>query len=158
MTKLALIPLLFALSSCSVLRALDFGGDPDKPFEFRLGWDKGVEKSGAKPGKTDDNGVYQPEVPEAEAALSFPDVSAGIVVEVRSKPRVTPTVQLDLFDFKLPYIRWFSCQAGMGYQLGNVYLGKRLVSILELTVGGWMGYDFETHSLAWGLGGTLIKF
>jgi len=153
-----LIALLPLLCGCQVLRVLDFGGSDDKPFEFRFGWEKGVDVSTAKPGHTDECGVYKPEVPEVEAALSFPDVSAGLMIEMQPHARITPVVNVDLFDVKVPYARWFSAQAGMGYQLSELYFGKRIISILELTVGGWGGYDFEEHKWAWGLGGTIIKF
>jgi hypothetical protein len=146
------------LCGCSILRVLDFGGDDKKPFEFRFGWEKGVDVSIASPGKTDCNGVYQPEVPEVDAALSFPDVSAGMMVEIQPHARITPVVNVDAFDVKLPYLRWFSFQGGMGYQLAEAYVGKRIISVLELTAGGWFGYDFNEHAWAWGLGGTIIKF
>ena len=151
------ILLLPLLCGCSVLRALDFGGDDKKAFEFRFGWEKGVDVSTAPPGKTDECGVYNPG-PEVTAALTFPDVSAGMMVEMQPHARITPVVNVDMFDVKVPYLRWFSAQAGMGYQLGEFYFGKRIISVLELTVGGWGGYDFEEHKWAWGLGGTIIKF
>jgi len=146
------------LSGCSVLRALDFGGDAQKPFEFRFGWEKGIEKSAAKPGQVDKDGVYQPETPEVEAILGFPDIHAGIMVEVQPKGRVTPTVQIEACEFKLPYVRWFSVQAGAGYQMVNAYVGKRLVSVFEITFGPWVGWDFNEDDWAWGVGGTLISF
>lgn len=154
----ALLTALGILSGCSVLRALDFGGDAKKPFEFRFGWEKGIEKSTAKPGQVDPNGVYQPETPEVDAILSFPDVHAGIMAEVQPKGRFTPTVQIEAFEFKVPYVRWFSVQIGAGYQMVDAYVGKRLVSVFEITVGPWVGRDFEEDAWAWGVGGTLIKF
>lgn len=146
------------LSGCNVMRALDFGGDPAKAWDFRFGWDKGIEKSKAKPGGIDEHGVYQPETPEVDAILSFPDIHAGMMGVVQPAGRFTPTVQVEILEFKVPYARWFSLQAGAGNQLVDLYLGKRLVSVFEITVGPWIGWDFEEDAKAWGIGGTLIKF
>jgi len=77
---------------------------------------------------------------------------------VQPKGRFTPTVHVELCEFKTPYLRWFSVQAGAGDQLAEVFLGKRLVSVFEITAGPWFGRDFEEDAWAWGVGGTLIKF
>lgn len=157
--NLAALVVAFAiLSGCSVLRALDFGGDDKKPFEFRFGWERGIEQSKAKPGQVDANGVYQPETPEVDAILQFPDIHAGVMVEIQPKGRVTPTVQVELCEFKVPYARWFGVQFGAGYQMLDVYVGKRLISVFEITFGPWVGWDFDLDDWAWGAGGTLIKF
>jgi hypothetical protein len=37
-------------------------------------------------------------------------------------------------------------------------MGKRLVSVFEVTAGAWVGWDFDEDDVAWGVGGTLIKF
>lgn len=158
MASRVVILLPLALTGCSVLRVLDFGGDPKKNWDFRWGWDHGIEKSKAKPGEVDESGVYQPETPEVEALLSFPDIHAGMVVLVQPKARITPTVHVEAFEFKVPYLRWFSVQAGAGAQLMDVYLGKRLLSVFEVTVGGFVGWDFDTDAWCWGVGGTLIRF
>jgi hypothetical protein len=141
-----------------VLRALDFGGDDKKPFEFRLGWERGIEVGQGKPGTVDANGVYKPETPEAEAILQFPDIHAGIVAEIQPDPRMTPTVAVELCDFKLWKARWFSVHVGAGSQLAYAFLGKRLVSVFEVHIGPWVGWDFDEHDWAWGIGGSLIKF
>lgn len=146
------------MSGCALTRALDFGGDPKKAWDFRWGWEKGIETSKAKPGGVDENGVYQPETPAVDAILGFPDIHAGMMVVAQPAGRFTPTVQVEILEFKVPYARWFSLQAGAGNQLVDLYLGKRLVSVFEITVGPWVGWDFEEDAKAWGVGGTLIKF
>jgi hypothetical protein len=156
MTALALVfPLI---TGCGLLRALDFGGSDDKPFEFRLGWEHGIETGKGKPGTVDDSGVYKPETPEAETLLSFPDVHAGLMAEMRPEPRMTPTVAVELCDFKVPYARWFSVHVGAGSQLVYGFLGKRLVSVFEIHIGPWAGWDLDEHAWAFGVGGALIKF
>ena len=158
MRLLAIVLALLFLPGCAVTRALDFGGSDDHPWDFRWGWEKGIETSKADPGEVDEEGVYQPETPEVEAILGFPDVHAGLMGVIKPEGRITPTVQVEALEFKVPYARWFSLQAGAGAQLAEVYLGKRLVSVFEITAGPWVGWDFDEHDVAWGVGGTLIKF
>lgn len=161
MAKMRTIWMLFAfpfLVGCSVMKTLDFGGVDEKPFEARFAWQKRFETSKADPGKIDDKGVYQPETPEVEAALQFPDIHAGMSVVIQPKPRITPTVNVEIVEFKVPVLRWFSVQVGAGNQLAEIYLGKRLVSVFEITAGPWVGYDFEEHDRSWGVAATLIRF
>lgn len=155
-------PFLLALfllpAGCSWL---DYQGDPDKAFEFRFGWERvSSVKSSAKPGQVDPNGVYEPETSGAEALLYFPTVSAGLNVEVRPEGRVTPTVGLEAFRFKVPvpYFRWWTLQVQGGANLADVYLGKLVVPVVDVTVGPWIGWDFDVDDVAWGLGGTIFKF
>jgi hypothetical protein len=157
MRRLACV-LLLSLSGCA---ALDFDGDPDKLFEFRFGWERGgVVKSTAKPGGVDANGVYEPETAGAKALLFFPSVSAGLAFEVAPEGRMTPTVGLEAFRFKLPipYARWWTVQVQGGANLADIYLGKLVVPIVDVTVGPWFGWDFDEDAVAWGIGGTIFKF
>ena len=146
------------LMSCSVVRALDFGGTDEKPFEFRFAWQKRFETSTAKPGEVDESGVYQPETPEVDAALQFPDIHAGLAAEVRPELKITPVIGIEACEFRLPYLRWFNVQVQGGNQLVDIYCGKRLVSVYEITAGAWIGHDFDENSTCWGFAATLIKF
>lgn len=154
-------------SGCSLMAALDFGGDDKVAWEFHPGWEHGVHESKAKPGHVDENGVYQPETPEVEAILGFPNIHAGVAGEIYPKGQITPTVQLEAFRVKVPVLRWWEVQVGAGANMVDLYLGKRLVSVFEITAGPWVGWDFaESHKrgpnaldkLAWGLQFTVIKF
>lgn len=153
-----LVAAMFALPGCSVLRALDFGGDDKKPFEFHFGWDHGIETSKAKPGQVDANGVYQPETPEVNAILGFPNIHAGLACEIRPDPRITPVVAVEVCRVKFPYVRWWELQVGAGAQLVEASFTKRLISVFEVTAGPWVGWDFEEHAWAFGGIATLIKF
>lgn len=152
--------LLPFLAGCSVLAALDFGGDPGKAFEFRFGWEHGTYQAapGTPPGGFDKNGVYKPETPEADAALTFPNLHTGVAAEITPRPRVTPLIGITAFEFKVPYARWFSVQAQAGDEFAEVYVGKRLVSVWEITAGPWFGRDLGEHRWALGAAMTLIKF
>lgn len=156
--KVLLLAVIPFLPACTVMKFLDFGGDDTKAWEFRMGYDKGIEQSTAPPGQTDEQGVYQPETPEAQALLGFPDIHAGLNVLIASKPRITPTVGLELAEFKVPYLRWFNIQVQGGTDLVDIYIGKRLLAIYEVTAGAWYGHDFTNNRQTVGVGFTLIKF
>jgi hypothetical protein len=135
----ALLTALGILSGCSVFRALDFGGDDKNPVEFYFGWQHGVEQSKAKPGQVDAHGVYQPETPEVDAILGFPNIHAGLAGEIRPDPRITPVVAVELCRMKFPYVRWWELQVGAGAQLIEASFTKRLISVFEVTAGPWIG-------------------
>lgn len=150
----------FALAGggCSFLRALDFGGDPGKPFEFRFGWERGIEHGSGKPGTVDPSGVYTPEDPAAEGVFSFPAIHAGVALEIQPESRMTPTIGFEIFRFKVPWARWWIVQAQAGSQLAELYLGKRLVALVDVTLGPWIGWDFEEDAYSWGAAVTMVKF
>lgn len=153
--KLAPI-LLLSIASC---KYLDLGWDDKSNWELKAFWDKGPsigEEDPANKGyDKDGNKIPSPEV---LATYSFPDIHAGLAVEVTPKVKITPTMGVNLVDFKVPYLRWFEIQAQGGANMVDVYLGKRLTSIFEITVGPWFGYDFVSHGRAAGVGVTIIKF
>lgn len=143
-------------ASCAVL---DFGGDEKVPFEFRSFLTDGPrvgEEDPENPGFDKDGNKIPPQ--EVLATYQFPDIHAGLHAVMGKGPRITPTVSVELFEVKIPYARWFSVQASAGDQLVDVYLGKRLTSIFEVTVGPFYGWDFEERDWTWGVGGTIIKF
>ena len=166
-TLLLVLALSISSSGCSLMKALDFGGDDKVAWEFHWGWEHGIHDSTAKPGGVDEEGRYKPETPEVDAILGFPNIHAGIAGEIQPKARMTPTVQVEAFRFKVPELRWMVVQVGAGHQMVDLYLGKRLVSVYEVSAGPWVGWDFdESHKrgpnffskLAYGAMFTLIKF
>jgi len=106
----------------------------------------------------DRGGVYTPEDPAAEALFSFPAIHGGFAAEIKPQPRMTPTVGMEILRFKVPWARWWILQAGAGSQLAEIYLGKRLVALVDVTVGPWIGWDFDEHRKAWGIAVTMVKF
>jgi len=154
---MSILPLFFlSLSAC---RFLDFGGDDKKAFELRFFWDRapaiGAEDPENKGYDKDGNKIPSPEV---YATYYMPDICTGLNVVVQPTARITPVLGIELCEFKLPYVRWFSVQLQAGSQLADLYIGKRLTSIFEVTIGGFVGRDFETNDWAWGIGGSLLKF
>ncbi len=150
---------LIFLSACSFLKALDFGG-ADTNFEVRAGWDHRIHQAaaGTAPGATDDKGVYKPETKEADALLAFPNVHSGVLVEGQPKQHVTPVINLELVSMKAPYVGWWEIQVGVGANVADAYLGKRLLSILEITVGPCFLRDVDEHKWGWGGIATIIRF
>lgn len=149
---------ILALSTASC-RFLDFGGDNEKAFEARFFWDR-IPKIGEEdkdnPGfDKDGNKIPSPEV---LATYYFPDVVTGLNVVVQPSARMTPILGVELGEFKVPYLRWFSVQFQGGADLGTLYVGKRLTSVFEITMGPWIGWDFQENERAWGIGGTILKF
>jgi hypothetical protein len=148
--------LLCSLPGCSYL---DFGGNDEKQFEVRFFWQNGPSIGPEDPDNPgfDKDGNKRPS-PEVLATYTFPDIHAGMNGQIGPKGRITPTMGIELVEVKVPYLRWFNLQVQGGYQLVDLYLGKRFTSIFEVTVGPWIGWDFEADATAWGVGGTLIKF
>lgn len=146
---------LFA-AGCSYL---DFGGNDEKDFELRFFWDRAPsigEEDPDNPGfDKDGNKIPSPEI---YATYYFPDVTAGIHATIKPEPRFTPTVGVELFEAKLWKARWFSAQVFAGDQLVGFGFNKRLTSMFEVTVGPFVGRDFEEDEWAWGVGGTVLKF
>jgi len=146
---------------------LDFGGIDEKPFEFRLGWDKGIQPIGQEdpnnPGYDMDGNLIPSD--EVKATYAFPDVSAGMAyVFSEDNARATPTLGVEMFEVKVPYLRWLKCDVGAGHNYPYVYLGKRITSVYEISAGVMFGYDLSDNDSgddeAWTVGGqiTLIKF
>jgi hypothetical protein len=154
---------IFALPfvvGCKFLSALDFGGVEKEPFEIRAGWDHGIHQAaaGTPAGQTDPKGVYQTETPKADALLAFPNVHAGILGEIQPKERLTPVINLEVLSMKAPYVGWWEIQVGAGADVVDVYLGKRLLSVWEITVGPCYLRDIPEHRWGFGGVGTMIKF
>lgn len=150
----------FLLSGCGFLSVLDLGVVEKEPFEIRAGWDHRIHQAeaGTKPGETDKNGVYKPETKETEALFAFPNVHSGILVEGYPEQGVTPVVNLELMSMKAPYVGWWEIQVGAGANVAHVYLGKRLLSIMEITVGPCFLRDIDEHRWGWGGIATIIRF
>lgn len=155
-----LTPILALLASgCSGI-ALDFGGDDKNSFEFNFGWERGVTPAGpenpATPGFDKDGNKIVPK--EVSSTYTFPAVHAGMDAEVTPRGHLTPSIGITAFEFKVPYARWFSVQPHVGADLVDIYLGKRLTSIYEITIGPWFGRNYKDREWCGGLGLTIIKF
>ena len=153
---LTLAAILSLLPSCSLL---DFGGDDEKQWEFQFFWDQGPqigEEDEDNPGFDKDGNKIPP--PEVLATYLFPDVSAGYAWLDGDDPKITGTLNIEIAEFKVPYLRWFSIQAGAGSNEAHIYVGKRLTSIVEVTIGPMLARRFDEDDWVLGIQATLIKF
>lgn len=154
----ALLLLSPLLSACASF-PLDFGGDDSKDFEVRFFWNQGPqigEEDPENPG-FDKDGNLIPD-PEVLAVYAFPDVHAGYAWLSGDDPKLTPTINVEIMEFKVPFFRWFVVAPGAGSNEAHLYVGKRLTSIYEITFGVLLGRRFDEDDWVWGIQGTLLKF
>lgn len=145
--------------SCIILSgcALDFGGS-GKSWDFKPGFEH-LKIGPGKPGGFDKDGNYIPEIPEVVTTYSIPDISIGSIGTINgSNSKITPYTGVELFEFRIPYVRWFKTELVVGNQLTGFYLGKRWSSIFEITTGVFFGRDFDSDGWVWGIGADFIKF
>lgn len=115
---------------------------------------------GPRNGHFDEDGNWIPDDPTIEWTYTIPDISAGFIFDAHSL-HATPSLQIELLEFDIPglkYFRTWKLDAGVGYQRAYGYLGPRLTSIFEISVGGWVGWNWEDNDIAYGVGFTIIKF
>lgn len=111
-------------------------------------------------GHFDDEGNWIPDDPTIAWTYKIPDISAGFLFDANSLD-VTPSIQVELLEFDipfLPYLRTWKLDAGVAYQRGYAYLGPRITSIFEISIGGFCGWNWEDNDLSYGVGFTIIKF
>lgn len=145
----------FSLAGCGVL---DFGGDSERAFEF----DSFILHMAPQGADSDGDGYDEDGnkivSTEVAATYSFPDIHAGYAWIDGDTPKLTPTVNVELFEAKVPYLRWFNGQIGAGADEAHFYLGKRFTSIFEVTVGPMAAWRFDEDDWFFGVQGTFIKF
>ena len=115
---------------------------------------------GPRNGHFDEEGNWIPDDATIEWTYAIPDISAGFIFDVNSLD-ATPSLQIEIVEFDIPglkYLRTWKFDAGVGYQRAYGYLGPLLTSIFEISVGGWVGWNWEDNELAYGIGFTIIKF
>lgn len=154
--RLLLLPILLLLSSCAQFRP---GFIRDDSWES----DSEITEEdfdGPRNGHFDEDGNWIPDDPTIEWTYTIPDISAGFIFDAHSLD-ATPSLQIELLEFDIPGLRWFrtwKLDAGVGYQRAYGYLGPRLTSIFEISVGGFFGWNWEDNDFSYGVGFTIIKF
>lgn len=111
-------------------------------------------------GHFDSEGNWVPDDATIVWTYCIPDLSAGFLFDINSLD-VTPSLQIELLEFDIPfgkYLRTWKLDTGVAYQRLFVYLGPRITSIFEISVGGFIGWNFEDRELSYGVGFTIIKF
>ena len=114
---------------------------------------------GPTAGHFDDEGNWIPDDPTIAMTYRIPDISSGFLFDAR-RLKVTPTISVELFEFKAPwkYLSNYKVDLGVGYQRVFGYLGIRLTSIFEISVGAVGGWDWDTNDYFYGPAFTIIKF
>jgi len=111
-------------------------------------------------GRFNENGEWIPDDPTIEWTYKILDISAGFLFDANSLD-VTPSLQIEIVEFDispLPYLRTWKFDFGVAYQRAYFYLGPRLTSIFEISVGAFCGWNWEDEELSYGVGFTVIKF
>ena len=110
-------------------------------------------------GSFDEEGNWIPDDPKIEWTYKIPDIGAGFIFDA-STLDFTPSLQLEVleFDTPIPYVGTYKLDLGVGYQRTYVYFGPLLTSIFEISVGGFVGWNWEEEDLSYGVGFTIIKF
>jgi len=103
-----------------------------------------------------EDGRYIPSSPEIERTYSFPDVGSGYVYDAKHN-EFGPTIQIELLDKDLPYVRAMTLEVGASQNTGMIVLNKRWTSIWEVKSGLWYGWQFKDHEPAFGVSFTISK-
>jgi len=178
-TKLSLVLLLVFLSGCESFRPswIDENYWKVEDYTPRENIPDGLDITeedfdGPLGGHFDpDTGEWIPDDKTIEATYKIPDISAGFLVDFAPLAdsgddlSITPSLQVEVVEFDLPidsgllaYIRTWKFDIGVGYQRTYGYLGVKLTSIFEISVGPWVGWDWDESRIAFGVGVGIIKF
>ena len=94
---------------------------------------------------------------EIENTYRFPDIHAGVTYDVEFG-RVRPVLEVELLEFKAPYVRWNQVGILVGEDLIGAHLSHRWTSIYEVSTGVWVGYDTNEHDTTFGFAAFIMKF
>lgn len=111
--------------------------------------------STTNPGYDADGNLIVP--PEIKATYHMPDVHAGLAADWEAK-RLRPVLEMEVLEFKAPYIRTNTVGIMAGEDLVAVHLSHQWTSIFEVSTGMFFGYDTEIHHRTFGLNVLVIKF
>lgn len=128
-------------------------------WAFKWSWDKGVATPG-KPSK--DNPEYDNDgnlivSPEVARTYKIPDLHTGLGYDF-TEDKLRALLEVELFELKVPKLRYLSVGVLGAEQFLGVHLSKRWTSIFEVESGIFCGYDFDTKATTWGISALVIKF
>lgn len=127
---------------------------------WRVEDDLTEEIEGQLGGHFDEEGIWIPDDPTIEWTYKVPDISAGFIFDAHSLD-VTPSIQVEVLEFDTPLpwpLRTCKVDLGVAYQRAYGYFGPRITSIFEISVGGFVGWNWKDKDLSYGVGFTLIRF
>jgi hypothetical protein len=111
-------------------------------------------------GHFNEDGEWVPDDETIGWTYRIPDISAGFIFDM---PRLeaTPSLQIEIVEFDLPFLPYLSTwkfDFGVAHNRTFGYLGPRITSIFEISVGGFCGWNWKERELTYGVGFTIIKF
>jgi len=115
---------------------------------------------GPRNGHFNDEGEWIPDEPTIAWTYKIPDIGVGYLFDAATLD-TTPSIQVELLEFDIPFLpilRTWKLDAGVGYQRTYGYFGPLITSIFEISVGGFIGWNWEEEDLSYGVGFTIIKF
>lgn len=154
MRYLLVVGMLVTIVGCSTVSDRD-GAEKN----FYWSWDKGVEAPG-EPGdihpEYDERGNL---IADADVVNTyrFPDIHTGAVYDLRTG-EMTPVAEIEVAEFKIPKLGWFSTGVIGGDGLVGGHLSKNLVGVLELETGVFVGFDADENRLTYGVDVFVIKW
>ena len=104
-----------------------------------------------------EEGEWVPDDETIPATYKIPDISAGFLFDIRTL-EVSPSIQLELFEFRVPYVGRIKLDAGVAHNKSFLYIGKLWTSIFEISTGVWGGYNWQEGHEAYGISFTIIRF
>lgn len=111
-------------------------------------------------GHFNDDGEWIPDDPTIGWTYRIPDISAGFIFDAHTMDAI-PSIQIEIVEFDipfLPYLQTWKFDAGVAYQRAYGYIGPRITSIFEISIGGFCGWNWKEEELTYGVGFTIIKF
>lgn len=115
---------------------------------------------GPRNGHFDEDGNWIPNDETIKLTYKIPDISSGFLFDIATLD-VTPSIQVELLEFDIPFIPYletWKLDAGVAYQRVYGYFGPLITSIFEISVGAFVGWNWEDKELSYGVGFTIIKF
>ena len=155
----ALLAVALLLSGCAQFRP---GWISENSFDVEIaeGTINEGDFDGPLGGHFNDEGEWIPDDATIGWTYRIPDISAGFIFDI-PKLEAIPSIQVEIIEFDIPFIRYFKTwkvDFGVAYQRVYGYIGPRITSIFEISIGGFCGWTWKDEELAYGLGFTIIKF
>lgn len=162
-----LIATAIFLSGCNTV---SFGWEKEQTMAVDSSSSEKIEGlDGPSGGHFDDDGNWIPDNKEIAATYKIPDISAGFIFDLSPIGRqekkwwdgmALPSIQIELmeFDSNVPYLNKVKFDFGVGYKRVYIYAGKLWTNIFEISTGVFVGWDWDSNDISYGLGATIIKF
>lgn len=106
------------------------------------------------------DGRWVPDDKTIEWTYKIPDISAGFIFDAHTV-ELTPSIQIEILEFHIPQLPRFNTwkfDFGVAHQRAYFYLGPRITSIFETSIGVFGGWNFKEKNVTFGVGFSIIRF